>query len=214
MASEQSAFSRIPAHLCIPDFLPGKLHQAMLDFMQSEEAGMEPSLVRGGVPEDADRDRRVNAAARRSMSSSRSCPHADALWDIVAEHMSHVLDTLGVVIPENYATEGHCVAHGDGDFFRAHRDIRRGDARNNHRLISLVWYAHNQPKAFSGGNLRLYALDQKASVDIEPQDNMAVFFPSYAMHEVREVCVPSGAFADRRFAYVGWVTRPSGQEAE
>ena len=70
------------------------------------------------------------------------------------------------------------------------------------RVLSGVYYYNAEPKAFSGGALRLYAIgdaDKAPYVDIEPAGNSLLVFPSWAPHEVMPVSCPSKRFADSRF---------------
>jgi SM-20-related protein len=82
------------------------------------------------------------------------------------------------------------VAHGDGAFYSRHidTDTESGGAADMHRIVSGVYYFNNEPKAFSGGALRLYSFGPFAAhsefVDIEPSHNTFVVFPSWVLHEV------------------------------
>ena len=74
----------------------------------------------------------------------------------------------------------------------------------------MVYYFHKEPKAFTGGQLRLYGLAGADSPDyeeIEPRLDRAVFFPSWFPHEVLPVRCSSDAFADGRFAMSCWVCK-------
>lgn len=97
-------------------------------------------------------------------------------------------------------------AHNDGDFYRTHIDTKMGPREGRGtRLVSMVYYFHAEPKAFSGGALRLFALASKSAfADIEPVQNRLVAFPSWAPHEVRPIACPSGDFADSRFSINCW----------
>ena len=104
------------------------------------------------------------------------------------------------------------VAHGDGAFYRPHVDTSLDDPDDDTvRLVSLVYYFHAEPRRFSGGALRLHAMGSDGTsgshVDIEPQHNTLVSFPSWALHEVLPVRCPSRSFADSRFAINCWLLR-------
>ena len=74
-------------------------------------------------------------------------------------------------------------------------------------MISAVYYFHNIPKGFSGGNLRLFRFGSEEADDgvaIEPIDNSLVEFPSWVRHQVERVSCPSGDFADYRYALNCW----------
>lgn len=105
--------------------------------------------------------------------------------------------------------------HNDGHYYKIHNDNGSPEAAT--RVLSYVYYFHREPKAFSGGELRLYDLtvDYDApSPDfctIEPINNRMIFFPSQYLHEVMPIVCPSQAFADGRFTLNGWVRRGSGR---
>jgi Rps23 Pro-64 3,4-dihydroxylase Tpa1-like proline 4-hydroxylase len=110
-------------------------------------------------------------------------------------------------VPSSYEIE--LVAHGDGAFFSRHIDTYT--TRKSQRVISGVYYFHRQPKAFSGGELRLYGLtkgDQTGPfVDVIPENDTLVTFPSWYPHEVLPVRCPSGRLEDSRFAVNCWIMR-------
>jgi SM-20-related protein len=76
------------------------------------------------------------------------------------------------------------------------------------------------PRPFTGGELRLYGFPKWATpgeratplpyVDIEPETDTLVIFPSWLRHEVRPVRVPSGAWSHSRFTINCWIHRASG----
>ena len=106
-------------------------------------------------------------------------------------------------------------AHGDGAFYRRHIDLFTDTNRNEaaDRLISLVYYFHSEPKSFSGGALRLYPIPGVASrpdepsIDVVPEQDLAVAFSSWVPHEILPVSCPSGQFSASRFAINCWVLR-------
>jgi SM-20-related protein len=99
------------------------------------------------------------------------------------------------------------VAHGDGAFFAQHIDT----LKDRHRIISAVYYFHRLPKAFCGGVLRLHSLAATGNpgtfIDISPDYDTVVFFPSIFPHEVLPVKTVSDAFLDSRFAINCWIVR-------
>jgi SM-20-related protein len=123
-----------------------------------------------------------------------------------------VFERLRIVpfVPSEFEIE--LAAHGDGAFFKRHMDTATGSTGGgNHRVISAVYYCHALPKAFTGGVLRLHSIAASGQpgtfVDIEPDNDMLVFFPSWTPHEVLSVSCPSGRFLDSRFAVNCWVYR-------
>ena len=112
--------------------------------------------------------------------------------------------TVGVV-------EAQVTASIDGSFFGVHTDADRQTVPK--RYLTYVYYFNRQPKAFSGGELRVYddvlrngklARGETFQV-IEPLHNRLVLFWARTMHEVMPVRMPSGAFGDARFTVNGWV---------
>jgi Rps23 Pro-64 3,4-dihydroxylase Tpa1-like proline 4-hydroxylase len=106
--------------------------------------------------------------------------------------------------------------HGyrDGSRFGAHLDTSEQLARV--RVLSCVYYFAVTPRRFSGGELRLYGLPTLSSVqnnrppafvDIVPETDTLVVFPSWLCHEVLPVHVPSGAWLDGRFTINCWLHR-------
>ncbi|HUS56353.1 MAG TPA: 2OG-Fe(II) oxygenase, partial [Thermohalobaculum sp.] len=73
------------------------------------------------------------------------------------------------------------------------------------------YYFCATPARFSGGQLRLHSLaasrEAGTYVDIEPENDTAVFFPSWFPHEVLPVVCESGQFMDSRFAINCWLLK-------
>ncbi len=108
--------------------------------------------------------------------------------------------------------ECQVTANTDGSFFHVHTDAGYNDTIK--RLLTYVFYFNQAPKAFTGGELRVYddqirngklaRLDSSFQT-IEPRHNSIVFFHAAVMHEVLLVQVPSKQFRDSRFTVNGWV---------
>jgi Rps23 Pro-64 3,4-dihydroxylase Tpa1-like proline 4-hydroxylase len=125
----------------------------------------------------------------------------------VDKRLPEVLSRLGVEPFERARTQVNMIAYGDGMFYGKHLDTtlkpRPGQAT---RRITFVYYFHREPKSFRGGALRLYDVRQRESIDVEPQRDAFIAFPSWMYHEVLPVSCPSLVFADGRFAVNVWVT--------
>ena len=88
-----------------------------------------------------------------------------------------------------------------------------GDVRNR---LAVAPAADELP---DGGELRLFAFPGKNGadagappfVDVAPETDTFVAFPSWMRHEVLPVRVRSGAWADRRFAINCWIHRVAGR---
>ncbi len=147
-----------------------------------------------------------------------------------------IVEKVRQVLPQIFATlqtpefpigpiEAQLTAHNDGEYFKLHND--NGVEAVASRILTFVYYFHQQPKAFTGGELRIY--DGKFEDDngdkgdqgekgekrrkfvptgyhvVVPRNNCIVFFPSQLMHEVTQVQCPSQKFLDGRFTVNGWV---------
>ena len=109
--------------------------------------------------------------------------------------------------------EAQVTASNHDDFFGCHSD--NGAEEVATREITFVYFFHQEPKQFSGGELRIY--DSRRENDnyvptanyrtIVPEQNQLVLFASGLSHEITPVDCPSGQFADSRFTINGWVHR-------
>ena len=195
------------------DVLPADEHRALLDWTIAHRDRFKPARVsRGLVP-----DTRI-AAVVRDIGPLR--PMLEAR---LRSMLPDIFRRTGARSFEVEAVELEIAAHGDGAFFHRHLDIPTGPGRKplggdgtgrHDRLVSAVYYFHREPKAFSGGALRLYPFGggdgPDDHIDVEPKQNSLVVFPSWAEHEVMRVACPSGAFEDHRFAVNAWFCRSLG----
>ena len=104
-----------------------------------------------------------------------------------------------------------CTYTPDGGFYRPHRD--ETSVLLGPRQLTFIYYLHVQPRRFEGGDLLIYAgLDDgtmyssNTFVRIQPTHNRLVIFPSYRVHEVKEVVAPSDSGL-ARFCVNGWIGR-------
>lgn len=125
----------------------------------------------------------------------------------IAEALPALQARLGRLRGAVKAINVELAAHGDGAHFLPHLDTATGPGTQGRltRRLSLICYLHRRPKAFGGGQLRFYSLAGEAWQDIEPNHDLMVAFPSWSRHGVQPVQVPSGAFADSRFAINIWI---------
>jgi|SRR6185295_3490068 len=194
----------LPPYLVQKSFLDDQMVVRLLDYTLTHQNDFEATTLRG---DRLDTSFRVSAFLRdlgplKQELRSRLLPLTPAL---VAQ--------LRVTPFEPEKIEVELVAHGDGAFYKQHIDTftGRSEGQATQRLLSGVYYFHTRPKAFSGGALRLYAFgaDETSGdfIDLEPEFNTLVVFPSWVSHEVRRVSCPSLRFADSRFAINFWFRR-------
>lgn len=137
----------------------------------------------------------------------------DLFIDRVASYFPHVLARLHMPPFPVSRFEVQLTATNDGQFFKTHRDDDSNSVST--RAITFVYYFFREPKAFSGGALRLYdsQIDTSGKLTagpfqtIHPAQNQILFFPSGSLHEVLPVECASREFADSRFTVNGWVHR-------
>jgi SM-20-related protein len=194
--------SILPPHRVIDALLDEASVETLLELALSRQADFEPTRV--GRRDNA----RLNPAFRTSLVL-RPREALAQLFETRLRGLAPVL-TAGMRLSafEASAIELELVAHGDGAFYKRHIDTQTGGDAMSQRILSGVYYFNHRPKAFTGGALRLYAIgDYGRFIDVEPEHNRLLVFPSWAPHEVMPVSCPSGAFIDSRFAVNCWVRR-------
>lgn len=192
--------SLMPPHHVLEGFLSTAEAECLLAHAARHEAAFTPTRV------GTHAERRVSPAIR----VSTSVRDLGEFQPLLRRRLRGMAEELAALLRLSaFATsrvELELVAHGDGAFYRRHIDTRTVADTDHIRVLSGVYYFHRQPKGFSGGALRLYAIgDDDRFVDIEPTHNTLLVFPAWAPHEVRPVSCPSGEFMDSRFAINCWL---------
>ena len=203
----QSRPRRMPPYRLIRDFLPPPLPAALFDWAIDNEAQFKPTMVGSGLGE------RHEPTHRQSVSVRDFGPLRETLRQRALEIAPSLIDEFGVSPSVVGSVELELVAHNEGAFLKRHIDTFTGSGWDTHatRLLSAVYYLHRAPKAFSGGCLRLFPLGfggreaDDRYLDVEPEHNMLVVFPSWVEHEVRPIACPSRQFADSRFSINIWL---------
>jgi Rps23 Pro-64 3,4-dihydroxylase Tpa1-like proline 4-hydroxylase len=173
----------------------------LLEFVDRRECDFAPAAVykkTEGTTVDADKrdgvvlyDLGAFHSRFGSMIKSRAMPIAAALG-------------LGADLAPK---ELELCAYGDGGAFRPHHDIARDPAR----AATCVYYFSRTPRPFTGGQLRLHpwpiplATASREMLDVEPECDSLVIFPSILPHEVLPVRSSTGAWSDRRFSLTCWL---------
>jgi SM-20-related protein len=201
----------IPRFHQYSDFLSAADRTALLEWVFENKARFEVSSLAGGVidPKRRISERLTDLGPLESMFSNQ-----------IRGLGADVFEKTGTPPFEIEYIELEIAAHGDGAHFAMHTDIPIGEGRKplggdrtktQDRLLSGVYYFYREPKGFSGGQLRLHRFGSDNVpgdyVDLEPQQNSLVIFPSWTNHEVLKVSCPSRAFEDSRFAINCWLCR-------
>jgi SM-20-related protein len=204
MANVRDIFDKIPPYGLVHDWLGRETVERLLRFVQSNEHRFEDSTITHKEGERVDCTRRM----------SRKLPTLGALKGELRGKLEGLLPVMFNRLGNKPFTpnkiEVELVAHGDGAFFQRHTDtVTHLDHEGRGRQISAVYYFYALPKSFLGGVLRLHSMaatgKQGTFVDIAPDYDTLVFFPSFFPHEVLPVECPSGQFLDSRFAVNFWV---------
>lgn len=194
--------SLMPPYLVLRDFLDAATLAGLLEYALSRQSDFTPTRVARG----ADPAIRISAGLHDLGDYRRY--FKSQIFDLLPELIAQL--RIMPFQPSRFETE--LVAHGDGAFYTRHIDTQtaRYDEVEHLRMLSGVYYFNVEPKVFSGGSLRLYAVggyEQADFVDIEPLRNSLLVFPSWAPHEVMPVHCPSQRFIDSRFAVNCWIHR-------
>ena len=189
-------------YLARPNFLSPKDHAVVLDHALSQRSAAVPSRVGTGDV----------TAARQSLQIEDMGPCRQIIRDAVAPLVEDFAKAFGVTLGSKMRFDGSMNAHTDGAYYKPHVDMG-GDSYHRTRVLSAVYYFNRTPAAFTGGDLRMFRLDKPGEfVDVPAIDNQLVVFPSMIPHEVRPVTVPSGDYADARFAFNLWVHKVPQEE--
>jgi Rps23 Pro-64 3,4-dihydroxylase Tpa1-like proline 4-hydroxylase len=210
---EQSAprTRMMPPYSVYRGFLDSVAHASLLAWALENETKFETSLMLRGFKQDKARD---DPSVRKSLRVGEFGPMTAVFRQRLLDFLPTLIADLRVTSFKPSKVELELVANNDGAFFKQHIDTFMGDARQaSDRVLSAVYYFHAEPKAFSGGALRLYSFDTKEDggnfADVQPEQNMLLVFPSWALHEVLPVNCPSRRFSDSRFNVNCWVHRHS-----
>jgi SM-20-related protein len=154
----------------------------------------------------------LNRRIRRARVSSDLGRYRDLFRQRLLDYLPSVVTKLKIDRFEVSQVVTLLTANNDGDFFRRHTDA----SLEEKKTVTFVYYFHREPKAFGGGELRLYRTWRRDSRHIvaatgifdtvTPQRNMILFFPCFLLHEILPVRCPSRKFEDSRFTVNGWIS--------
>lgn len=151
-------------------------------------------------------------------ASRRSCLRLGDLGEFRAPFHAAVEEiarrqgpSLGVQTADLKAAEFEVCAYTDGGDFKKHADTTRSEA--GVRVLSVVYYFSATPRPFTGGQLRIHPWPvpipgaSREAIDVEPECDTLVLFPSLLPHEVLPVHVGSDNWMSRRFNVTCWLWR-------
>jgi SM-20-related protein len=197
----RASLSIMLSHVVRRNFLPEGMVARLLEHAVLHEADFVPTKVGRN---------KLDPTFRVSARLCQLAAFQEIIESKILAMLPSLIDELRVTSFQAGRLGTELVAHGDGAFYKRHIDTQTASDRdvNRSRVLSAVYYFYAEPKAFSGGALRLYGIGARANfIDIEPVRNSLLVFPSWAPHEVRPVYCPSRRFVDSRFAINCWIHR-------
>ncbi len=190
--------------LQIKDFLPRELNEQLKNYVIENK-----HLFTGSSVSTRDQD------YRRSQVLYHFQPLQDVFEKKLREiYLPKIMPLFNLTWQNDYTLESQVTASQNGDFFKLHND--NGSPDTAARFFTYVYYFHREPKAFTGGNLRLFDGKIEAGMwqaaenyaELEPMNNSIVFFLSRSLHEVLPVQCVDPDFSCSRFTINGWVRQP------
>lgn len=208
----------MPPHAVFPDFLSDDGRRALLYWAIEHQSDFKPAKIFYGA---GGHEHGLNPDVRIALKHYGIGPCEAMLGERLKARLPEIIAAVGYSGPEPQSIEFEVNAYGDGAHFAPHIDIPVGAGRRTvgklpgeDRVISAVYYFYREPKAFTGGALRLYrfgadpeACGEDDVVSFEPVQNRLVVFPSWARHGVERVSSSSSDFGDHRFALNCWFCR-------
>lgn len=203
---EWSGEKRCPYGMIRDVFGPATV-SAMVDYVAGRQAAFEP----GYVHNRRTGERRIITPLYDSLFMKDLGPFKPQIERLMRAIAPIALARLGLSEPAVEPREFTFAWYGDGGQFKIHVDtVERLDRV---RILSCIYYFAETPRRFSGGELRLHGFPDpfrgspRPIVDVAPDTDKLVVFPSWLDHEVLPVQVPSKAWRDGRFTANCWIYR-------
>jgi hypothetical protein len=211
----QSSPADVCPHVVFREVLGQATVANLLTYVAARQADFKPALVRNRESGEI----HVDYGLRSSLKLADLGPFRTPLETYVHGVSLSALAQLNLAEASAEIGDFTITAFRDGNRFGAHIDTDERLTRV--RILTCVYYFALSPRRFSGGQLRLYGFPTVAAggtpafVDIVPETDTMVVFPSWLRHEVLPMRVPSGAWMDSRFSLNCWLHRagPAGTAA-
>jgi SM-20-related protein len=198
----------LPSHFVqIKNFLSHEEHRQLLDYVVAREQDFAHTIT----------EINKHPGYRKSKAIYEFPEFSELMRERVRACVPEMQREFGLDAFAIDTIECQLTAHNENDYYKMHND--NGSDKTASRELTYVHYFHREPKAFSGGQLKLYdsIIENNYYVEAEtyktvaPLNNSMVFFLARYMHEVMPVQCPSRQFADGRFTINGWVRRKNTQ---
>ncbi|MCL2923673.1 MAG: 2OG-Fe(II) oxygenase [Trichodesmium sp. MAG_R04] len=213
---ETNLFTEIPKKIqASPNFLPAN-YVEFTNFLLPEknQKAIEEAIKKQEKYIESTTTTKADKYRQSYVLFPQNFPELSALIESkILEILPEILIKLKFRPFEISEIEVQLTAHNDGCYYKIHNDA--GSEKTASREITYVYYFYQEPKAFSGGELRIYdtefkgggAITHQNYKTITPVNNSIVFFNSRSRHEVMPVICPSQAFENSRFTVNGWIRR-------
>jgi SM-20-related protein len=206
-AAEESR-ARVP-HLLLRDVLGPAAVVGLLQYVAARQADFRPAIVRdrNSGKRRVDKDQR-DCLALADLGTARS-----PFENFVRTAAPRILGALHLAETAIEPQEFAICAYGDGGHFGGHIDTN--EITDRVRVVSCVYYFAETPRRFRGGELRLYGFPTVSGghrraapfIDIDPETDSLVAFPSWIRHQVLPVQLPGDDWREHRFTINCWLHR-------
>lgn len=184
----------------IENYLPDEDLQKLIGFVSTAENSFEEAKVTNN-----------KADARKGIVRYGFEPWKSYFMSRIGATVKPLLGKLA--LPDFTVGEIECQlsAYFDGGYYGPHID--NGGSTTTARKVSFVYYFNTEPRAFSGGHLRIYdsmyvlgkSIADGMALDLAPVNNSLIFFPSECLHEVTPVVMASMELQKARLTINGWL---------
>jgi predicted 2-oxoglutarate/Fe(II)-dependent dioxygenase YbiX len=182
---------------------------ALLDYVGERQAAFKTALVHSRRTGE----HRLTPSVRNSLLMMDLGPFRPRIESVMREIAPVALAHFGLFEPKVEPREFGFACYSDGSYFKTHVDTL--ERVESIRILSCIYYFAETPRRFSGGELRIHGFPDpfrgspRPIVDVQPETDKLVIFPSLLDHEVLPVQVPSKAWRDGRFTVNCWIHRAS-----
>ena len=179
-----------PPSVVLDDLLPEDDRLALTQWAIASQADFHPATIFIGAGGE---EIRLEPSFRNALRHLGLGPFEEMFRERLIARWPEIAAGTGYRGEPLDSVEFELNAYGDGAHFRPHIDIPVGKDRRpaganegEDRVISAVYYFYREPKAFSGGALRIYRFGANThgpasdadSVAFEPRQNSLVCFLS------------------------------------
>jgi Rps23 Pro-64 3,4-dihydroxylase Tpa1-like proline 4-hydroxylase len=185
-------------HFYFDNFLSMAENQQLLDYAICHQAHYIPAPTSTADP-----------SKRKALLLTPPQHFSDLILNRIEDIWADALAVLKVRSFSASRISVQLIAQNHGDYVKRHCD------RNSvvpDRKLTFVYYFHQEPQSFSGGEFALYdsqikdgeLVSAKTHHVIQPRNNRILLFVSRNFHEVLPIACPSQFFEHSRFAFSGW----------